>query len=364
MIESHWGESGPLSLGVEEEVMILDAATLEPAPAVAMLLAEVEGAELPGRLKTELHASVVELNTDVCADATEALAAVRTLRDAADAAARTHGLRIAAAGAHPTAAPESLEIVQEDRYREMLEHVGHTARRQGVNGLHVHVGMPDGDACLRVLEIVLPWLPVVLALSANSPFLAGEDTGFSSNRAPILAELPRSGAPPPFDSYAAWERHVERLAELRSPADYTSHWWDVRPHPRYGTLEVRMPDQPTAVERTGAFVALVQSLCAVALEQQDVPRDRASRSVYQQNRWAAARFGPSGDLLTPGLERRVPASELGAELLALVRPAAERLGSAELLDELDPTTCEADRQRAVGVEGAAADLVERTVRSA
>jgi glutamate---cysteine ligase / carboxylate-amine ligase len=364
LIESHWGESTPLSLGVEEEVMILDAETLEPAPAVATLLAEVEGVELPGRLKTELHASVVELNTDVCSDAGMALASVRAMRAAADAAARANGLRIAAAGAHPTAPPESLEIVQEDRYREMLERLGPTARHQGVNGLHVHVGMPDGDASMRVLEAVLPWLPVVLALSANSPFLAGEDNGFASNRGPILAELPRSGAPPAFDSYAAWESHVERLAELRSPADYTSLWWDVRPHPRFGTLEVRMPDQPTAVERTGAFVALVQALCAVALEEDAAPVDGAARSIYQQNRWAAARFGPSAELLTPGLERRAPASELGAELLALVRPAAERLGSAELLDELDPTSCEADRQRAVGVERAAADLVERTVRSA
>src|SRR6185436_4203777 len=159
LIESHWGESTPLSLGVEEEVMILDAETLEPAPAVATLLAEVEGAGLPGRLKTELHASVVELNTDVCADAGAALASVRALRADADAAARANGLRIAAAGAHPTAPPESLEIVQEDRYREMLERLGPTARHQGVNGLHVHVGMPDGDASMRVLETVLPWLP-------------------------------------------------------------------------------------------------------------------------------------------------------------------------------------------------------------
>src|SRR6185503_4817704 len=191
-------------------------------------------------------------------------------------------------------------IVQEDRYREMLERLGPTARHQGVNGLHVHVGMPDGDASMRVLETVLPWLPVVLALSANSPFLAGEDNGFASNRGPILAELPRSGAPPAFDSYAAWVRHVERLAELHSPADYTSLWWDVRPHPRFGTLEVRMPDQPTAVERTGAFVALVQALCAVALEEDAAPVDGAARSIYQQNRWAAARFGPSAELLTPG----------------------------------------------------------------
>lgn len=363
MIDAHWGEGGPLSLGVEEEVMILDATTHEPVPAVATLLAEVEGTPLPGRLKTELHASVVELNTDVCADAGEALAAVRALRAAADEGARAHGLRIAAAGAHPTAPSESLEIVPEDRYLEMLETIGHTARRQGVNGLHVHVGMPDGDTCLRTLEAVLPWLPVVLALSANSPFLAGEDTGFASNRAPILAELPRSGAPPPLASYAEWERYVERLGALHAPADYTSFWWDVRPHPRFGTLELRIADQPTAVERTAAFVALLQALCAAALEHEPVRPDATSRAVYQQNRWSAARFGPAALLVTEALDRRIPASELGAELLELVRPAAERLGSAALLDAIDPWTCEADAQRAVGIASAAADLVQRTVRS-
>ncbi len=363
MIEAHWGESTPLSLGVEEEVMLLDAETLLPAPEVAAVLAAADGRPLPGRLKTELHASIVELNTDVCADAPEALEAVRALRAAADEAARASGVRIAAAGAHPTAALESLEVVQEPRYLEMLEYAGHTARRQGVNGLHVHVGMPDGDACMRALEFALPWLPVVLALSANSPFLAGEDTGFSSNRGPILAELPRSGAPPAFASYEEWETYVERLMALELPRDYTAFWWDVRPHPRYGTLELRMPDQPTAVERTGAFVALLQALCAVALESPARDGDAAGRGLYAQNRWAAARFGPQGLLVAPDRDRLATAAELGAELLELVRPAAEALGSASLLEALDPERCEADIQREAGVEGAAASIAERTLRS-
>ncbi len=363
MIEARWGESGALSLGVEEEVMILDAATLGPAPEVAAVIAAVEGS-LPGRLKTELHASVVELNTDVCADASAAVRAVRALRQAADAAARPRELRIAAAGAHPTAAPESLAIVPEPRYETMIEYTGRSGRRQGVNGLHVHVGMPDGDACLRAIEFVLPWLPVVLALSANSPFLAGEDTGFASNRAPILAELPRAGAPPPFLSYAEWEAYVERLGPHGLPRDYTGFWWDVRPHPRYGTLEVRIADQPTDVERTGAFVALLQALCAVALAAEPVSPRPESRAVYAQNRWAAARFGPRAELLAEDGARSATAGELGRDLLELVAPAAAQLGSASLLETIDPDRCEADTQRAVGVEDAAADLVGRTVRSA
>ena len=364
MIESHWGESSALSLGVEEEVMILDGETLQPSPSVTTILAGVEGDALPGRLKTELHASVVELASDICANADEALATMRALRRAAHGAARAAGLAVAAAGAHPTAEPESLEIVPEDRYREMLAYAGPSAKRQAVNGLHVHVGMTDGEACMATLEFVLPWLPVVLALSANSPFLAGRDNGFVSNRAPILAELPRAGAPPAFPSYADWEAYVERLGELRLPADYTSFWWDVRPHPRYGTLEVRMPDQPTAVEHTGAFVALVPALAAPAAEAPRVRPDAASRGLYQQNRWAAARFGPAAELVAPDRERRAAASELARELLELVAPAAERLGSSGLLAALDPDGCEADRQREVGAAGAAADLVERTLGSA
>jgi carboxylate-amine ligase len=346
VIEAHWGESSPLSLGVEEELMILDAETLAQVPRVEVL------AE-PPRLKTELHAAVVELNTDICATPEEAIAEVQRLRARAAEKAEPHGLRVVAGGAHPLTVPEELEIVEEPRYVEFVEYAGPSARRQGVCGLHVHVGMPGGDDCIHTLETVLPWLPVVLALSANSPFLAGRETGFLSSRAPILAELPRSGAPPVFDSYAAWEEHVERLMRLNLPGDYTALWWDARPHPRYGTLELRMPDQPTAVERTGAFVALLRGLCAWALEQPRVATDPTARGIYQQNRWAAARFGPRAELISPDAGRRVRASELARELFELTGTDGG----------LDPDGCEADRLLEVGVEGAAADLADRSVAS-
>ena len=364
MIEAHFGESAPFSLGVEEELMIVDATTSEQVPAVARLLDDADASAVPGRLKTELFASVVEANTGICADAHEASEAALALRRAAAARAERHGLRIAAAGTHPLTNPEEQEIVDEPRYVEMVAYAGLSARRQGVNGLHVHVGMPSGDACLHALEGVLPWLPAVLALSANSPFFAGAATGFASNRAVVLAELPRSGAPPPFASYRDWERHVERLMALELPADYTALWWDVRPHPRLGTLEIRMPDQPTAPELTGALVALVQALCVTALERPAVTPDGASRGIYQQNRWAAARFGLAAELIDPPAARRVRASELAAELLELVAPAADRLGSAELLAPLERERSEADRQlelaRSSGLAHVCADLVERS----
>ena len=165
--------------------MILDGETFEPVGAVDLFLRESEGLDLPGRLKTELHASVLELNTDICADAAEAVAALAELRAAADAIARRNGLRIAAAGVHPITPPEELPIVDEQRYLDMVAYVGPIARRQGVSGLHVHVGVESPEHCYERLEAVLPWLPVVLAASANSPFVGGEDTGMWSKRAPI-----------------------------------------------------------------------------------------------------------------------------------------------------------------------------------
>jgi len=263
--------------------------------------------------------------------------------------------------------PEELEIVQEPRYLDFVAYGGPSVRRQGVSGLHVHVGMPAAGTCFETLEWILPWLPVVLALSANSPYMGGAEVDLMSCRAQVLAELPRSGAPPAFASYGDWEVFVELLARLGVAADYTRFWWDVRPHPRFGTLEIRMPDQPTSAELSGAFVALVQALCAVAGTEPARRRDPGARGLYQQNRWAAARFGPRANLVHPDEERMASAAALGAELLALVRPAAEELGSAPLLDALDPSACEAERQlevgRADGLDAVCRDLVERSLPS-
>jgi carboxylate-amine ligase len=364
MIEQRFGDSPPLSLGVEEELMILDAGTLDQVAAVDRILAGTAGLDVPGRFKTELFASVVETNTAPCASATEVDAALPALRAAAAGAAGAEGLALAASGSHPFARPEAQPVVQEERYLTFLAYGGVSVRRQGVQGLHVHVGMSGPDECWRCLELILPWLPVVLALSANAPWLGGELTGFASNRASVLVELPRAGAPPAFGSYDGWERWVERLTGLGVLADYTRIWWDVRPHPLLGTLEVRMPDQPTDVRLSAAFAALVQALCAAALDGALPPTpaggDRG-RADYAQNRWSAARFGPRAELLHPAGSSVVRASELGAELLELLAPAARSLGSSTLLARVDPARCEADLQaRCASAHAAAADLVARS----
>jgi glutamate---cysteine ligase / carboxylate-amine ligase len=345
VIPSRFGESAPLSLGVEEEVMILDAATLEPAAAVQTLVEGARDLGLPGLLKTELHASVVELNTGICSDADQAVAALRELRAGAAEVARARGLVLAAAGAHPTASPESLPVVPEERYEAMLRRLGRSARRQGVNGLHVHVGVESGENCLERLEAVLPWLPVILALSANSPFVEGVDSGDLSVRASVLGELPRSGAPPLFGSYASWEAWVERLVGLGVLEDETRIWWDVRPHPRLGTLEIRIADQPTALARTELLVRLLRDLVQRAPERVPEP---AARGDYAQNRWVAARFGLDAELIHPDGDRTIAARDLAAELLGGSPPEPEALRQLDVA-------------RREGQAAVVADLVRRTV---
>jgi carboxylate-amine ligase len=366
VIEQSFGRSTPFSLGVEEELMIVDPAGFDQVAAVDRIVRGVEGLDLPGRVKTELFASVFETNTNVCADAAEADEALIALRRAANRVAESEGLAVAAAGTHPFARPEAQPIVKEERYVTFVGYGGMTVRRQGVQGLHAHVGMPSAEECWECLEAILPWLPVVLALSANSPWYAGELTGMASNRAPVLAELPRSGVPPAFGSYAAWESWVDRLVSLGVTQEYTRIWWDVRPHPTLGTLEVRIPDQPTDVRLSGAFVALLQALCKTGLDgglpSNSLLLGDRGRADYVQNRWAAARFGPRAELLHPDGSSVARASELGAELLELVRPAALELGGAALLGRIDPSRCEADLQlEQPSALDAAADLVARTI---
>jgi len=312
--------------------MILDADTLELAPRVDVFLG-------PDGFKTELFATMLELYTPVCESPDEVRSSLAALRATAAEVAEANALRVAASGSHPTSDPEEQEIVDEQRYRDFVEYAGVSARRQGVHGLHVHVGMPDLASCLRVLEGALPWMPAVLAISANSPYLSGRATGHMSNRAEILAQLPRHGAPP-----VDWLGAVERMVGLGIVKDSNELWWDVRPSPKFGTLEFRVADQPTELERTVAFVALIQSLCERLLAEADgVPADR---TLYEEARWAAAHYGPRARLPHPD----------GQHMAAV----------PELLDELswpfETDRCEGDRQLEVGLEAACADLVERTLR--
>jgi len=350
VIEQQFGRS--LTVGVEEELWIVDPETLQLVPAVEVLVAAAEARNLPCTLKTELHASVVELATDVSDTAEQALERLVELRRTAREIAAQNGYAVAAAGSYPTSVPSEQKIAPVDRYRDFVEYAGPSARRQGVSGLHIHIGMPDSATCFRVMETILPWLPFVLAVAANSPYFEGRESGMLSVRAEVLGFLPRHGAPPAFRDYSEWERFIERMVTTGLANDYTSFWWDVRPHPRFGTLEVRTPDQATSVEHAGALVGLVHALCEWAIESPPRSFEPAERGVYEQNRWAASRFGPHGKLVHPDRDEALTVAALARELPVPVRG-------------LDPAKCEADRQleigRAHGLPAVCADLIERSV---
>jgi carboxylate-amine ligase len=303
-------------------------------------------------VKHELFESIVELNSGVCESPEDALDVVRSLRRATTEAAAEIGCTIAAAGSHPTDIASEQKIADEPHYRAFVDYAGPTARRQGVQGLHVHIGMPDAETCLRVVECLVPWLPLVLALSANSPWFEGERTGLLSTRAEILGLLPRHGAPPRFESWSEWERLVRRFCDSGVVDTYTALHWDIRPHPKFGTLEVRMPDQPTDVTRTGALLVLVHALAAWAVEQPLPSASAGDRAVFDQNRWAASRFGPRATFIHPEREGKgVSAADLYRELVG-------RIG----VDPLDPSECEADLQLAFDdPREATADIVRRSL---
>jgi glutamate---cysteine ligase / carboxylate-amine ligase len=343
VIPHTFGQSEAWSVGIEEELFVLEAGSLSPAPFPP---AELDGA----RLKHELFASVVELNTGVCTsveDATRELAALRTV---AKERAAEAGLVLAACGTWPTAVPEEQAIAEDEGFRRFVEYAGPSARRQYCSGLHVHVGVASPEACMEALEAVLPWLPLVLAVSANSPYLAGRETGLASTRAEILSLLPRSGAPPVFESYAEWDAFAERLLALGLADEYTRIWWDVRPHPRFGTLEVRMPDQPTRLEATAALAGLVH-----ALVRSSEAGPAADRGAFAENRWAAFRFGREAHLIHPDGARLASVPELLDDL-------AGRVGSAAVdpVRELDQAGEQLDLGRVRGLRSLCERLVELT----
>jgi glutamate---cysteine ligase / carboxylate-amine ligase len=323
------------TLGVEEELFLVDGDSLEAVPAVERLVPEPDE-----RLKYELFRCIVETNTPICADPREALVAMQRLRAEVARRGVGEGLLVLAGATHPTARGEEQPIIDTPRYRKMAAELGDAVYLQIVAGLHVHVGMPDEQACLNAFEGLLSWLPTILALSAASPYIEGDEAGVRSARAGRLAELPRAAAPPVLRTWADWE-------EVTAGADYTRMWWDARPHPRYGTVEVRMPDAQPEVRRAAGLAALVQALAAVCSENAHEPLDRR---LYDRRREEAA--------------RRPAAPEALDQLADLVERRARELGGWGLVEELLVSPAEAERQlaigRAKGIPAVVEDIVDRS----
>jgi glutamate---cysteine ligase / carboxylate-amine ligase len=310
-----WGSAPPFALGVEEELFLVDAETLEAAPVFEQVVPKPDA-----RLKPELFACIVETATPVCSDADEVLVQLVGLRR--ELAGR--GATIVAAGTHPFAHGEGQPIVPLRRYERVREELGERLSTQLVCGLHVHVAMPDAETALRAFEGVIRWLPVLLALSANSPFAEGEATGLRSTRADRLLLMPTGGTPPLLPDWQAWEDATQ--------GDETRRHWDAWPRPEHGTLEVRVMDQQTDVRRSAGFAALVQSLVAAVLECDARPYDRR---LYATRRDEAARIPPD------------PADV--AALAEFVRPGA-------LAEHVLTGRPEADRQLDLGPRAALREL--------
>jgi len=295
---SRFGAAPPWSLGVEEELMLVDAETLEPARDG---FSRVFG-EATERIKPELFESFVEITTSVVETAEEAEGELRSLREEVAERAGERGLAVLATGSHPTARGR-FPIVPVERYQRLKAKLGPRLLRQHVCGLHVHVSVPDPDTCLWAFEGVVPRLPGLLAASANSPFWEGEDSGWRSVRSQILLEMPTGGTPPVLLSWDDWR--------AASREDSTRRHWDAWPRPEYGTLEVRVMDQPTSLRRTVGLAAEVQRLVREVAEWDGEPLDR---DEYAAERDAAAREGGG-----PEAERQL---ELGPE--GAVREIAAR----------------------------------------
>jgi len=228
--------------------MLLNPAGYDLVSGVEELLDKAATGEMADRLKPELMQCVLESGTVVCDDIDAAAADLRLIRQYVAQQARGLDMRLGAAGTHPFSLFENQKITARDRYRALVEMLQYVARRELVFGMHVHVAVPSPEACLAVMEGVLIELPVLLALSANSPFWRGDQTGLASTRAMVFSAFPRSGLPPRFRDYDDYAQAVGFMEATGAIGDYTHLWWDVRPHPRFGTLELRVMDCQTRVE--------------------------------------------------------------------------------------------------------------------
>ncbi len=335
MLEHRYGAGPPLTIGIEEEYMLLDAATLELGGRIDDILPLLADEPWAPRVTAELFESSIEVGTAVCGTIDEARRDLTTLRQGVANVIHPLGLRLGSAGTHPYSLSENQRITSRDRYRFLLEQLQYVARRELVFGMHVHVAVPDPDTCMQVMEGVLVELPVLLALSANSPFWRGRLTGLQSTRSSVFASFPRSGLPPRFDHYEDYADTIGWLETTGAIGDYTHVWWDVRPHPRFGTLEIRVCDVQFDLEYTLALAAYVQALVASLLD--DIGRGQPPpvyhRALIAENKWSAARHGLDAPLmdLAAGRRIRVPAHQLARRRLRQLKPHARALGCADCL---------------------------------
>ena len=338
------------TVGIEEEYQIIDPETRELTSYVQEFLEQGE-VVLSDQIKPEFMQSQVEVGSKICADMEEARAEVIRLRSTICNLAHENGLAVAAASTHPFSMWSRQEITVKERYVKQLEEMADLAKRLLIFGMHVHVGIEDRDLRIDIMDQSRYFLPHLLALSTSSPFWHGRNTGLKSYRSIIFENLPRSGPPPDFRSWGEYERFVETLVKTGCVEDGTRIWWDVRPHPKFPTVEFRVTDICTKVDEAICLAAIIQALVAklIKLRHNNQTWRRYRHHLITENKWRAVRHGIEGKLLDFGRQAEVPTRDLISELLEVVDDVVDDLGSRKDVEYANTILAEgtsADRQLA------------------
>ena len=343
----HFKTSRPFTLGVEVELQILDVSNLNLVPRAPDILAMVPVKDR-ARIKPEFIRSMIEVNTEVCSDVEQVRENLAGLIRQAEELAAKNNCLLYAASLHPFARHREQELSDHPRYIRIMDDLQLVGRRFITQGLHVHVGMNDRDAAIRVCDSIRLFLPILLALTCSSPFYEGVDTGLHSYRAKLFEALPLAGMPDQLESWDGYLEMVRLLGDTGIITGVRDLWWDVRPHPDFGTIEIRICDLPSSFSEIIAVVALIQGLVAELTES-----DRhlnPNMQVLKSNKWQAARYGLEGTFVYPLLQKRISMREAAGEIFAKAKPTMEKLGTdrylAELRNILDNGTS-ADHQRQI-----------------
>jgi carboxylate-amine ligase len=324
--------TGPsYTIGIEEELMILDPGSYSLANSIDALLEECDD---PERVKPELLESVLEIATPPARDTHEAGELLRGLRHKVCEAAERRGLCIGSAGTHPFAMWEDQRVTGQERYRDLVSALRFVARQEIIFGLHVHVGIDDAEKAIHVANGMRVHVPLLLALSANSPFWRAQSTGLASTRMPIFRAFPRVGMPPAYDDWDDFAARIDFMTKAGVIEDYTYLWYDVRPHPNLGTVEIRAMDAQTRVEHTLGLAALIQAMVRELSEHFEAGSELAHypHEMLDENRWLAARHGLEGELVDLPHTERVATKALARRVVERLEPHAQDLGSASELE--------------------------------
>ncbi len=323
------------SLGVELEFQVLDSQSMDLAPKAPLILQDLPESILPA-VTLEFIQSILEVQTGICLSVEDVEHDLQSVCRQCANVAENHDTLLFAASLHPFAIAHEQKLTPDDRYKTIMDELQIVGRRFITQGIHVHVGLPDGETAIRVCDSIQPFLPLLLSLSTSSPYYQGIDTGFMSYRTKLFEALPMAGL---YDHIGSWEQFLEELCYLEKQGVIGSIkdlWWDARPHPKFGTLEIRACDLPTRFEDILALTALVQAL-VVTLAEDGPESGPYSLQLLRYNKWQAARHGLKGSFIDPTkmlAENKVSFKEAVDLLIKKITPAAQELGSKEYLDSV------------------------------